>query len=75
MNEKDEIKKIILAALESDSLEYMVDIRNTGDCTLIIGPIHFRHEIPPPPLDPAAKKYIILRGNESEETRNRLEAK
>ena len=74
MIDKDEIKKIILAALESDSINYTVEIHNTGDGILNIEPIQFRHEIPPPPLDPAAKKYIILRGNESEETRNRLEA-
>ena len=75
MIEKDEIKKAILDAIESDSMKYTIEIRNTGDCILTIEPIYFRHEFPVPPLDPAAKKYIILRGNESEETRNRLEAK
>lgn len=71
-NLKVEIKKIILDAIESGNLEFSIERWNTGYCKLIIGPIYFHREIPAPPLDPNAKKYIILRGDESPETMERL---
>jgi hypothetical protein len=36
--DKDEIKKIILDAIESGNLEFSIERWNTGDCKLIIGP-------------------------------------
>lgn len=70
--DKDEIKKIILDALEAGALSCSLETWNTGDCILHIDPIHFKREIKPPPLDPNAKKYVILRGNETEKEREHI---
>lgn len=70
--DKDEIKKIILDAIDSGAIQYTLETCNTGDCTLKLGPIYFKREIPPPPLDPNAKKYVILRGNETEKEREHI---
>ena len=70
--DKDEIKKIVMDAIDSGAIQYTLETCNTGDCTLKLGPICFKREIPPPPLDPNAKKYVILRGNETEKEREHI---
>ena len=71
---KDQIKAIVNDAIDS-GIGYTLEECNTGDCTLTLYPIHFHHEIPPPPIDPDEPKYVLVRGNESPKVLKRLKKK
>ena len=71
----EDIKQAIMDALESGWLSYSLSEDSFGECEVTLAPIHFRREIPQPEFDPNAKTYIIIRGDESPKTKERLIAK
>lgn len=71
----NEIKQVIMDALESGAVGFSLSENNFGECEVTLDTIYFRSEIPQPEFDPNAKTYIILRGDESPKTKERLKAK
>lgn len=71
----EDIKQAIYAAIESGRLPYSLSENIFGECEVTLAPIHFRREIPQPKFDPNETTYIIIRGDESPKTKERLEAK
>ena len=71
----EDIKQAIMDALESGWLSYSLSENSFGECEVTLAPIHFRREIPQPKFDPSETTYIIIRGDESPKTKERLEAK
>lgn len=71
----DEAIQAVIECAKSGNLRYSLSVSNTGDCFITLEPIWFHHEFPLPKLDPKDKKYIIIRGNESPRTLERIEKK
>ena len=71
----EDIKQAIMDALELGWLSYSLSEDSFGECEVTLAPIRFRREIPQPEFDPSEKTYIIIRGDESPKTKERLEAK
>jgi hypothetical protein len=71
----EDIKQAIMAAFESGAVGYSISENSFGECEVTLAPIHFRREIPQPEFDPSEKTYIIIRGDESPKTKERLIAK
>lgn len=71
----EDIKQAIYAAIESGCLSCSLSEDSFGECEVTLAPIHFRREIPQPKFDPSETTYIIIRGDESPKTKERLIAK
>ena len=71
----EDIKQAIMDVLNDGVVGYTLSEDSFGECEVTLPPIHFRREIPVPEFDPNATTYIIIRGDESPKTIERLKAK